>query len=77
MSNAPESVRKIISKLGWKHGVSPNLLFSRLLSEEDVESIELGDIPAEAIDQAVGAWIFAGKPDYAHGSTERMDRIKK
>ncbi len=63
--------KKLLFKLGIKHGVSPKLISERLLSKEDKNDMLEGLIPYEAIDTAVAVWKESGMCNYADGSGER------
>ena len=65
-----EQCQKIIFNIGLKFGVSPKLIATRLLSEEDKQDMLYGDLPIEALECAVKRWMDAEMPDYAHGVTE-------
>jgi hypothetical protein len=60
--------RKLFS-LGIKLGVSPNLIATRLLSNDDKQDMLNGLIPDEALETSVKCWMEAGMPDYANGHT--------
>ncbi len=65
-----EQCQKIIFNVGLKFGVSPKLIATRLLSEDDKQDMLRGDLPIEALECAVQCWKDAGMPDYAHGFTD-------
>lgn len=65
-----EECKRVLSKLGFKLGVSPSLIATRLLSEDDKQDMLNGDLPIEALECAVMLWKDAGMPDYAHGLTD-------
>lgn len=67
-----EDCKFILTHAGIKLGVSPRLISTRLLSDEDKESMLSGELTIEALMCAIGAWMGAGMPDYAHGLTEPM-----
>lgn len=69
-----EECKKILSKLGFKLGVSPALIATRLLSEDDKQDMVNGDVPMEALECAVKVWMENGMPDYAHGLTDPMKK---
>ena len=58
-----EECKRIIIKLAIKHGVSPALVATRLLSEEDKNDMRNGDLPIEALDVAIECWKEIGMPD--------------
>jgi hypothetical protein len=69
-----QECQKIIFNLGIKCGVSPKLIATRLLSEDDKQDMLRGDLPIEALECAVRLWMDAGMPDYANGLTEPMKK---
>lgn len=69
-----EECQKIIFNIGLKLGVSPKLIATRLLSDEDKQDMLNGELPMETLELAVKLWMEAGMPDYAHGSSEPMKR---
>lgn len=66
-----EQCQKKLFNLGIKLGVSPKLISTRLLSNEDKQDMLEGLIPDEALECHVKCWMEAGMPDYANGLTER------
>lgn len=69
--SAPRTVdecKKILFKLGMKHGVSPKLISERLLSSEDKEDMLQGLISLETLDCAIRVWMYYGMCNYANGS---------
>jgi hypothetical protein len=69
-----EECKKILSKLGFKLGVSPALIATRLLSEDDKQDMVNGDLPLESLECAIKTWMHNGMPDYAHGLTDPMEK---
>lgn len=69
--------KRILSKLGFKLGVSPALVATRLLSDEDKQDMQNGDLTIESLECAIKSWMFNGMPDYANGLTERYDEFFK
>lgn len=69
MPTAEECKRKLF-KLGIKHGVSPRLISTRLLSTDDKNDMLSGLIPDETLDTAVKVWKQYGMPDYTNGTCE-------
>jgi hypothetical protein len=65
-----EECKKIISKLGFKFGVSPRLIVTRLLSDEDKEDMTKGFVPIASLEKSVEVWKLYGMPNYANGETE-------
>ena len=64
-----EECQRIISKIGFELGVSPNLIATRLLSADDKADMMNGLIPIDALMTGVKCWMDAGMPDYANGRT--------
>lgn len=62
-----DDCKKIISKLCFRHGVSPKLVSERLLSSDDKQLMLDGEITLEILDVAIRAWICSGKPNVANG----------
>lgn len=63
-----EQCKSRIFKIAVKLGCPPNLIATRLLSEEDKVDMTEGLIGDECLEAHVKAWMDAGMPDYAHGS---------
>lgn len=66
--------KKILSKLGLKLGVSPKLIATRLLSEDDKQDMRNGDLPIDSLETHIRVWMDAGMPDYAHGLDTPLKR---
>lgn len=69
-----DDCKKILSKLGLKLGVSPKLIATRLLSDEDKEDMRNGEIPIDSLEIHIKLWMKAGLPDYAHGDDKPLKR---
>jgi hypothetical protein len=69
MLTKQECQRKLFT-LGIKLGVSPKLIATRLLSEEDKHDMVNGLIPDDSLVTSVKIWVEAGMPNYAEGSQE-------
>lgn len=69
-----DECKKILSKLGFKLGVSPSLIATRLLSEDDKQDMVNGDLPLDALECHIKVWKDNGMPDYAHGKTDPMEK---
>lgn len=65
-----DNARRMLFNLGIKHGVSPKLISTRLLSQDDKNDILLGLISIDELDMAVKVWKAALMPDYANGHTD-------
>lgn len=63
-----QECKRLLSKLGWKLGVSPKLIAERLLSEDDKSDLRRGALPNDALECHITAWIDSGLADYAHGN---------
>lgn len=68
-----EEAKRMLSKLGLKHGVSPKFIALRLLSEEDKQDMLNDLITFENLDCAVNLWLRQKMPDYANGKTEAFE----
>lgn len=67
-----EECKKILSMLGFELGISPNLITTRLLSDNDKVDMLDGLIPIVSLRANIEVWRDNGLPDYAHGLTEPM-----
>ena len=65
-----EECKRILFKIGIKLGCSPNLMATRLLSEDDKQDMVDGLLSIEELECHVKAWMDVQMPDYAHGKTE-------
>lgn len=68
--------KNIIRDLGRRLNVDPNLIVTRLLSEDDKNDMRNGDLPINALKLHIELWIKSGCPDYAHGSTEPLTQVE-
>ena len=59
--------KKIISQIAWEVGVSPALISTRLLSDDDKNDIRAGLIDRGSLRVAVEVWIKNGMPNYSKG----------
>ena len=59
--------KSMLIRAGLKHGVSPILISTRLLSEDDKENMRNGLIDQEALNKHVEAWKMAHMPEYSKG----------
>ena len=64
--------QSIIFNLGIKHGVSPKLISTRLLSTEDKQDMIAGVLTPDIIAIGIECWMSSGMPDYANGKTEPL-----
>jgi hypothetical protein len=71
-----DECKKIISKLGFKLGVSPNLIATRLLSDDDKGDMMEGNTEISSLEAAVEVWRDNGMPNYAFGRTETYEEEK-
>lgn len=67
-----EECKKVLSRIGIKLGVSPNLIATRLLSDKDKLDMLEGKIEISSLKCFIEAWMKSGMPDYAHGKTISM-----
>lgn len=65
-----DECKKIIRKLSWKFGVSPNAITTTFLSADDKLDMINGDLAEKDLESAITVWIHNGMPDVAHGSIE-------
>lgn len=59
-----DECRRMIFNVGVKLGISPKLIATRLLSEEDKNDMLSGLVDAQYLEQAVRVWSENGSPDY-------------
>lgn len=59
----------MLIRAGLKHGVSPSLISTRLLSEDDKADMRNGLIEQHALDGHVKAWKDVHMPEYSKGHT--------
>ena len=71
-----EECKKILSRIGFKLGVSPNLIATRLLNDCDKMDMMEGKTEISSLEQMVKVWCDNGMPDYAHGKTESYETEK-
>lgn len=62
-----QQCKSMLVKAGLKHGVSPSLISTRLMSEEDKQDMRAGLIDQQVLDLHVEVWIKNKMPDYAKG----------
>lgn len=72
-----EECKKILGRIGFKLGVSPNLIATRLLTDQDKLSMLEGELSIASLEESVKVWMANGMPDYAHGSSESYESQKK
>lgn len=65
-------MQKIISQVAWTLGVSPGLISTRLLDDNDKNDLRYGLLDCDALKCHVEAWKANGMPDYAHGKDVPM-----
>lgn len=71
-----ESCKRILFKMGIKHGVSPKLIYERLLSKEDKDDMLNGLIPLETLECFVVVWKEEGMRNYADGTGFVYSNVK-
>lgn len=59
-----DECRRMIFNVGVKLGISPKLIATRLLSEEDKNDMLSGLVDAQYLEQAVRVWSENDSPDY-------------
>jgi len=59
--------KKAINKLSIDLKVSPRLVISRLLSENDKVDMKAGDLPIDALRCHIVIWMSNDMPDYVKG----------
>lgn len=62
-----EQCKKKLFNIGIKLGVSPRLIATRLLSDEDKNDMLNGLVPDDTLETSVKCWMYAKMPDYANG----------
>lgn len=72
-----DECKRILSRVGLKLGVSPNLISSRLLDPYDKELMLSGEVTFEILCVATKMWMDAAMPDYANGCAKRMKNTKE
>lgn len=65
-----EECKSVLFKIGIKLGVSPKLISTRLLSQDDKKDMLQGLLPIDILTIAVQAWMKNKMPDYANGKFE-------
>ena len=65
-----EQCQKELFSIGMKLGVSPKLISTRLLSEDDKQDMLNGELDVETLVTAIEVWMSNNMPDYANGKTE-------
>jgi hypothetical protein len=65
-----QECKRILSKLGFKLGVSPKLIATRLLDDNDKQDMLEGVLTIVELEACIAVWQANGMPDYAHGLTE-------
>jgi len=58
-----QECKKILSKIGFKLGVSPSLISTKLLSKEDKKAMLEGLISEEILELYVSVWKSTGMQD--------------
>jgi hypothetical protein len=71
-----DECKKILSKIGFKLGVSPKLISTRLLSKEDKRDMLNGELSVETLIAHVKVWRDNKMPDYANGKFEPYKPIE-
>lgn len=71
-----EECKRMLFKLGLKHGVSPSLISSRLLCKEDKNDMLQGLVSFDTLDCAVAVWKEYGMCNYADGSGKPYEHFR-
>ena len=58
--------QKKLFQLGLKYGVSPRLISTKLLSEQDKHDMLAGILSDEALDESVKVWVAGRAPDLSN-----------
>lgn len=58
-----EECKRILSKIGFKLGVSPVLISTKLLSYDDKQDMMSGDLSIETLEANIAVWLEWGMPD--------------
>lgn len=61
--------KSLISSVAWSLGVSPRLISTRLLDDNDKNDLRHGLVSESELECAVEVWRGNGMPDYANGKT--------
>ena len=67
-----DEVFRILSKLGFALGVSPNLIITRLLDDNDLTNAMIAGLDISSLRASIAVWRDNGFCDYAHGKTVPM-----
>ena len=70
-----QQCKSMLIRAGLKYGVSPTLISTRLLSEENKDDMRNGFVDQEDLNAHVEAWIEAHMPDYRNGSSRPYNRF--
>lgn len=62
-----EQCKKLIFRVAMRCGVSPRLITTKLLSEQDKQDMRNGELPQEALTNHVEAFRDAGLPNRRAG----------
>lgn len=66
-----EECKRILVRLGFKLGVSPRLIATLLLSDQDKADMMEGELSIEALECHVKVWMHNGIPDYNSDKTSK------
>jgi hypothetical protein len=72
MNYTKDECKRILSKLGFKLGISPTLISTRLMSKDDKNDMMEGSLPIESLECHIIAFKASGMPDYANGNTKPL-----
>ncbi len=70
-----DQCKRKLFKIGLELGVSPKLISTRLLSQDDKNDMLNDLIPDDALLLHVKVWKENGMPEYANGKTDFYKRV--
>ncbi len=65
-----DQCKRIISKIAWKLGVSPNWIMAKLLDDNDKQDMMDGELTSEILELHVKRWLECDTPNYKDGSSK-------
>lgn len=71
-----QEAKRMISKLGFKHGVAPGLISTRLLDKDDKSELIAYLLQYEHLSLHVGVWVSNKQPDYVTCHALGRDDVK-
>lgn len=70
-----EECKRILFKIGLNLGVSPALISTKLLSEDDKDDMVNGYLSINILEEYVKIWMQNGMRDYAHGNIDNSYKL--